>query len=104
MLEWWLPRVSGVRDRDYIPMGPKMLPENGVIRFADFPALEVEVGYRRRPQNTDGRGLTMNLRSFEKANLRAASIRSNESSESLMLFIGTNQPLDLFRGRPSFRG
>jgi len=28
----------------------------------------------------------MNLRSFEKVNLRAASIRSNTSSESLMLF------------------
>lgn len=35
--------------------------------------------------------LTMNLRSFEKVNLRAASIRSNESSESLMLFMRTYQ-------------
>ena len=29
----------------------------------------------------------MNLRSFEKVNLRAASIRSKESSESLILFV-----------------
>jgi len=35
----------------------------------------------------------MNLRSLEKVNLKAASIRSNESSESLMLFIRTYQLL-----------
>ena len=40
MLEWRPSRVGGVRDRDYIPMSPKMLAENGVVGFADFPALE----------------------------------------------------------------
>jgi len=35
----------------------------------------------------------MNLRSLEKVNLRAASIRSNGSSESLMLFIKAYQLL-----------
>lgn len=42
----------------------------------------------------------MNLRSFEKVNLRTASIRSKESSESLILFIGTRQPLILPKGFP----
>jgi len=45
MLEWWLPGISRVRDGDYIPMGSEMLPKNGVVRLADLPALEVEVGY-----------------------------------------------------------
>lgn len=42
----------------------------------------------------------MNLRSFEKVNLRAASIRSNETSESLMLFVKTYKPLILLIGFP----
>jgi len=41
MLEWWFPRISRVRDGDHIPMGPEMLPENGVVGFADFAALGV---------------------------------------------------------------
>jgi hypothetical protein len=45
MLEWWLPRVGRVRDRDYVPMGSEVLPENRIIGFADFPALDVEVSY-----------------------------------------------------------
>ena len=39
----------------------------------------------------------MNLRSFENVNLRAASIRSNESSESLMLVVKTYQFLIPFQ-------
>ena len=39
MLEWWFPRVSRVRDGDYIPVASEVFPENGIVGFADFPAL-----------------------------------------------------------------
>lgn len=47
MLEWWLTRIGGVRDGDYIPMGPEMFTKNGVVGLANLPALEVEVDHRR---------------------------------------------------------
>lgn len=49
MLKGWFLRVSGVRDGDHIPMGSEMLPENGIIGFANFAALG-EAGYRRKPR------------------------------------------------------
>ena len=81
-------------------MGPEMLPKNGIVGLADLPALEIETGYRRQPHEVQRAALTRNLRSLEKLNLRAASMRSNESSESLMLFIITHQPLIPFERDP----
>jgi hypothetical protein len=104
MLEWWPSRVRRVRDGDHIPVSPEMLPKNRIVGLADFPTLEVErEGYCRSPREVNGLRLTMNLRSFEKANLRAASIRSNESSESLILFVGTHQPFKYIRVSPGVR-
>jgi len=77
-----------------------MLPENGIVGLADLAALEIETGYRRQPHKVQRAALTRNLRSLEKLNLRAASIRSNESSESLMLFIRTHQLLIPFECDP----
>jgi len=45
MLERWLPRVGRIRDGDHIPMGSEVLPKNGIIGFADFPALGAKAGY-----------------------------------------------------------
>ena len=57
MLKWRLPRISGIRDGDHIPMGPEMLPKDRVVGFADLAALEVEVGYCR--QRDEGNGLRL---------------------------------------------
>jgi len=48
MLERWPTGIGGVRDGYYIPMGPEMLPENGIVGFADLSALGVEVGHLGR--------------------------------------------------------
>jgi hypothetical protein len=100
VLEWWLSWVGRVRNGYHIPMGPEMLAKNRIIGFADLSALEVEGGHCRSQRSVKYAALTINLRSFEKVNLRTASMRSNESSESLMLFIGTRQPLILLQGFP----
>ena len=72
-------------------MSPEVFPENGIIGFADLPALDADACYRSWTNWIDQGALTMNLRSFEKVNLSAASIRSNTSSESLMLFTRSYQ-------------
>ena len=54
VLKWWFSRVGGVRDGDYIPMGPEMFPENRIIGFADLPALAVEMGYWWQPHGIKG--------------------------------------------------
>lgn len=87
VLQWWPSRVSGVRNGNHIPVSSEMLPENRIVGFADFPALRVEWRLLPIVASSQWAALTMNLRSFEKVNLRAASIRSNGSSESLMLFV-----------------
>lgn len=74
-----------------------MLAKNGIVGLADLAALEIETGYRRQPHEIQRAALTRNLRSLEKLNLRAASMRSNESSESLMLFIRNTSALGSFR-------
>lgn len=44
MLEGRFARIGRIRNRDHIPMGTEMFPKNGVVGFANLPALEVEVG------------------------------------------------------------
>ena len=71
-----------------------MFAEDGVVRFAYFSSLRIIVNKKEKRYMSVEVLLTMNLRSLENVKRRTASIRSNGSSESLMLSISQNCDVD----------
>ena len=52
MLQWRSSRISRIGNGDYVPVRPEMLPENRIIRLADFPVLLAE-HYCRSPHEVN---------------------------------------------------
>jgi len=79
--------VRVIRNRSNVPVHAEVLAENGVVRFARFPALRANGQWMkvvRRWANEKRR--TRCLMSLEKAKRRTASMRSRVSSWSLILY------------------